>query len=127
MVDQITVEIPRQQRDAVQKGLITSRAAIVEQAARRARGAPSKREPPLELAALDGLLDQLGASVSPGHVTGEREPLRIASCDALVVAIETLGSSAHAHWRARVPVAQLERDLAVVAECVRLLHRIEVA
>lgn len=121
------MEIPRQQLDAVQEGLITSRAAIVEQAGRRARGDPSRRDPPLQLVALDGLLDQLGAPASKRHVTGEREPLRIASCDALVAAIESLERSAHAHWRAQVPVAQLERDLAAVAECVQLLHRIEVA
>jgi hypothetical protein len=126
-VDQITVEIPRQQLDALEQGLITSRAAIAEQAGRRARGDPSERGSPLELAALDGLLGQLGAPSSECRLTGEREPLRIATCDALVAAIEALGRGAHAYWRAQVPLAQLELDLDAVAECVQLLHRIEVA
>jgi hypothetical protein len=97
---------------------------------RRQRRRPAHRTASARLlAAATSLLDQLDDDLTAGdrEVSGDREALRAAACDVLVVAIERLACTAHRHWTERPNVSELGRRLATVAASVALVERVEAA
>jgi hypothetical protein len=134
-VNRTTVEIPGHQVDAIRRGLLASHEAIAEevelvgreQSQGDATAAGELAGLQQQLLALEQLIEQLPASGAVGHqtVTGAREPLRIAACDALVSTIEELGSHAHDYWRQERTLDQLGCSLEATREYLVLLGHIE--
>jgi hypothetical protein len=134
-VNRTTVEIPEHQVDAIRRGLLASHEAVAEevelverdQSSGAAAAAEELADLQQQLLALEQLIEQLPASEGMGHqtVTGAREPLRIAACDALVSTIEELGSHAHDYWRQERTLDQLGCSLEATGEYLTLLRAIE--
>jgi hypothetical protein len=122
--------LPRSLLEHLCRALRTSHRVIAEDIAysRRQPGSSRIAHRTAQLAELTSLLDQLSRPPDEDvEVTGEFEPLRAATCEAVIILSERLAELVHSHWNYGANLRRTERQLAVVQEGAALLGKLDAA